>query len=110
MAGTIHKGNRQCVRGRWVILKQCSWCGAVRIAGRFRLAHRLPLFTWAVYPHVFSWLSLTIGVSHGACPTCVKMLTHGNQGLIHAGQEPLPGVDSRGCDGGFGQRPHDRLC
>ncbi len=72
-----HERSGPRLRATWTVLRQCAWCGAVRIGDRFLFHHRLPLLTWVVYPQLSTWVSLVIGLSHGVCPRCVDDLMSG---------------------------------
>jgi hypothetical protein len=52
------------------LLKQCAWCGAVEIGGRFYLHHRISARGRVFQVQLFSWLQITVGISHGLCSSC----------------------------------------
>jgi hypothetical protein len=60
-------------RGRvWVMLRQCAWCGGIKL-GNWRLA--LPgrrVVRWAWQLHLPHFGPLILGTSHGLCPECAQ--------------------------------------
>jgi hypothetical protein len=67
---TGHMRARARVTRTFAVLRQCAWCGAIKLGGRFYLHHRISSLGWVHQLRVFSWLLLTLGISHGLCDRC----------------------------------------
>lgn len=53
-----------------LLIGQCSWCGGIRVRGRYVRFVGAPVLTWLVSWRIGRVLRVRFGFTHGICPHC----------------------------------------
>lgn len=63
-----------------LVIGQCSWCGGVRLRGRYVRFVGAPIVAWMVSWRIACFVSVRLGFSHGICPACLDWrMSHENR-------------------------------